>query len=349
MKTILISFLIFFSSTLGHTLKVQGQEKINKTQIQILGTPHLNQIIDLEHEMLEKLISKLDRQEFDAICIEQMPGQLLYDIRAREDKAFDAVLKQFGRQRLVYADKMQEQLNLNFHEANGTLEKLLKKQTYDDNERIKLIKLFTATTNLASASLHYALLKDKSSEQLESLPKDLVQVLKKKLESRNEIYALALPLAVQENIKQLIPIDNFQDETLLLKEHPEFMSDYRKNQDLFKDIPKLPHYQKIKELTEKSRKRNNLLPLYSYMNSEAYQQNDYEAQWAIWLKTGFESGSDRARYSLWEMRNMQIAANILKTTTHYPGKKILVIIGASHVSFIQKHLEQVPDIEMISL
>ncbi len=349
MKTILISFLILFSSSLYQTLHGQGLEKINKTQILILGTPHLNHIIDMKEGMLNEVLRKLDRQDFDAICIEQMPGQLLYDIRSREEKAFDALIKQYGKKRLAYADQMQEHLNLSFHEAKIELAKLLKKETYSDSDRVDLIELFTATTNLASASLHYALLSDKSSEQLESLSAELIQVLEKNLESKNEIYSLALPLAVQGKINQLIPVDNFQDETLLLIEHPEFMSDYRKNQDLFKKIPKLPHYQKIKELTEKSKKRNNLLPLYEYMNSEAYQQSDYEAQWALWLKTGFESGSDRARYSLWEMRNMQITANIMKNAAHYPGKKILVIIGASHVSFIQKHLEQLPDIEVISL
>ena len=347
MKTIYISFLILLSSLCFQSLN--GQKVQAKTQIMVLGTPHLNNIANLEHEMLEKVLSNLNKRDFDAICVEQMPGQLLYDIDSRDDEAFNKLIEQFAKKRLVFAEIMQEQLNFNFYEAKEELSKLLSKKEYNDNERIKLIKLFTATTNLASASLHYKLLKKKSNGKFESLPKDLVQVLETNLERKNEIYSLALPLAIQENIKLLIPIDNFQDETLLLKEHPEFMSDYRKNMDLFKDIPNLPHYQKIKELTEKSKKRNNLFPLYKYMNSKEYQQNDYDAQWAIWLKTGFESGSDRARYSLWEMRNMQIAANILNTTAHYPGKKILVIIGASHVSFIQKHLKQVPDIEIFSL
>ena len=76
-------------------------------------------------------------------------------------------------------------------------------------------------------------------------------------------------------------------------------------------------------------------------------KQDFEAQWSVWLKTNFPSGSDRARYSLWEMRNLQISANIVKTSSFYPGKSIIVIIGSSHKSFIEKYLRQVPDIELL--
>jgi pheromone shutdown protein TraB len=83
------------------------------------------------------------------------------------------------------------------------------------------------------------------------------------------------------------------------------------------------------------------------MNSKEYQKQDYDAQWKIWLNTNFPSGSDRARYALWEMRNLQISANIMKTAAFYPGKKILVIIGASHKSFIEKYLQQANNIRLL--
>ena len=47
------------------------------------------------------------------------------------------------------------------------------------------------------------------------------------------------------------------------------------------------------------------------------------------------------------MLNLQIAANITKVCSFYPGKKVLVVIGASHKSFIEKYLKQNPDIEIL--
>ncbi len=79
--------------------------------------------------------------------------------------------------------------------------------------------------------------------------------------------------------------------------------------------------------------------LYSFINSKEYMKQDYNGQWKIWLKTNFASGSDRASYSLWEMRNLQIAANILNVVSLHPDKKIIVIIGSSHKGFLEKYLK----------
>jgi len=77
-------------------------------------------------------------------------------------------------------------------------------------------------------------------------------------------------------------------------------------------------------------------------------KQDFEAQWEIWLKTNFPTGTDKARYYLWEMRNLQIAANIIERCSFYPGKKIIVIIGSSHKSFLEKYLKQISDIEILN-
>jgi pheromone shutdown protein TraB len=74
---------------------------------------------------------------------------------------------------------------------------------------------------------------------------------------------------------------------------------------------------------------------------------DYNAQWEIWLNTNFDSGSGRARFALWEMRNLQIAANILNVVSCHSGERILVIIGSSHKGFLERYLKQMKDIELL--
>ena len=166
-------------------------------------------------------------------------------------------------------------------------------------------------------------------------------------EDQNEISSLALKLADNQKLQKLEYIDNLQDEPLLYKHFPSFTKDFTDNQELFKDIRNSPVYQKVNKLIASGIKDENLLDLYLFMNSVEYKKQDFEAQHEIWLNSKFNSGSDRARFSLWEMRNLQITANILKICAFYPGKSIIVIIGASHKSFIEKYLKQIPDIELL--
>ncbi len=333
--------IIFFALLL--TQLINAQTEIDKTKILILGTYHLNQIPDFNPEMLDEVVVKLDSYEFDAICIENMSGELLYDIQSRNDSAFQDVLDGYGGNRLLLADSLQEELNISFLEAQHKTEEILQKEHLSELDRQLLINYFMASTDMASATLQFQYLNEKSSLQASGINSKL----KKLASSSNEIYALAIRLAKNQNLQKLEYIDNLQDESLLFKYYPMFMQDYISNQDLFSGISNHPAYEKVNKKLKSGIITNDLFELYQYLNSKEYHDQDFDAQWSIWFKTNFPSGSDRARYSLWEMRNLQITANILKTVSLYPKKNILVIIGASHKFFIEKYLKQIPDIELL--
>ena len=339
-----ISFILF-GVLISNSLLSQAE--IGKTEILILGTQHLNQIDDFNATMLDHLIAKLDSFEFDAICIENMPAQLLYDILSRNDSAFVEVLKSFGGNRLPLAEQAQEYFNIKLIDAQNEIKKILQKDTLTATDRKFLIQYFVASTDIASAVLQYKYLQDNSEFDTVGFNNLINNKLEKYSLSSNEIYSLAIPLAQNQNLQKLEYIDNFQDEAMLLKYFPHFIQDYLDNQDQFKDVGNHPVFQKVGELVEKGVQTNDLLELFFFLNSKEYQEQDFEAQWEIWLEANFPSGSDRARYALWEMRNLQIAANIMKTAAFYPRKRILVIIGASHKSFLEKFLRQIPSIELI--
>lgn len=330
------------------TLNIIAQTELEKTKVLILGTYHLNQINDFKPEMLNRLIERLDRYKFDAICIENMSGELLYDIQSRNDIAYKDIIEDFGGNRLKLADSVQSKLKISFLEAQKKSKEMLDKKHLSDSERMDLINYLIASTDLASATLQYSYLNNSTTNNVEENNFTYNQ-LENLRNSSNEIYSLAVRFAQSQNIQKLKYIDNLQDETLLFKYYPEFIQDFKNNQELFKDLQYKPVYMEIKNKVEQGIKAQNLYDLYLFLNSPEYQAQDFDAQWAIWFKTNFPSGSDRARYSLWEMRNLQITANILQITALYPKQNILVIIGASHKSFIEKYLEQIPDIELLEL
>jgi hypothetical protein len=312
-----------------------------------LGTSHLGNIEGFKTSMLDKVITRLDSFNFEVIGIEKMSGELLNDIKSRNDQAFDGITKgKFGVRYLEVADTIRIHRQVTFLDAEKFILKLLTKKKLDSKDRKQLIFNYLRITDLPSAVLQYAMIEDKSTFTTE-FEKYITGILEKEMTSKNEYYSLAMQLAIKEKLNRLNPIDNFQDESLLFKYYPNFMEDFKANAELFSNINELPVFQKVNELTKSSIKSGDFFNLYSFLNSTEYKNGDFNAQWKIWLETDFKSGSNKARYYLWEMRNLSIAANILNLVARNPNKKILIIIGASHTGFLEKYLMQVEKIELL--
>lgn len=342
-RFLIFCLLLMFLSDLG-----RAQSENTKTKVLVLGTPHLAQIKGFEPEMLDGIIDHLSKEGFNAVCIENMPAELLYDIRSRNDDAFSEVLSHFGGDRLNVADSVQKELGLSFQEAEKSFYQLAGKKQLSNQEHLLMIEYALALADPLSALLHYDYLGDTLAYTKSKLPKKRLDELIKNSENDNEIFSLALTLAKSQKLNKLEYIDNFQDEALLFKFFPDFIQDYQDNQELFKDIASLPVFVEGDEVLERSIRDEDLSEYYRYLNSDRFMEQDFEAQWEIWLRANFPSGTAKARYYLWEMRNLQIVANIMKVCSFYPGQKVLVLIGASHKSFIEKYLRQISDIEILS-
>lgn len=324
-----------------------AQVDYQKTQILVLGTQHLSQIKDFNPKMLDKVVARLDNMQFDAVCVEGMPGELLYDIQSRKDNAYADLLKRYGGYRLTMADSVQKKLNISFLDAQKKASELLQKEHLSKAERKQLMYYFIASTDIASATLQYKYLMDDKNMFKSEFDRFLVKQLEKNLNSNNKTYSLGMQVASNQKLERIGNIDNLQDESYLLKHFPTFIEDYTKNKERFADIINKPVFRRTDELIKSGVESNDLSDLYFFLNSKQFKEQDFDAQWKVWFTTNFPGGSDRARYSLWEMRNLQIAANILQTAAFYPRKRILIIIGASHTSFIEKYLNQVSDIELL--
>lgn len=322
--------------------------QFQKTQILILGTPHLTQIKEFEPAMLNNVISKLDSSSFDAVCIEKMPDMLLYDVYNRNDKTFNGVTGgRWGKAYLSLADTVQKVRSIKFLEAEDSITNILKRETLTPEERKELFYYYLASTDIPSAALQYQYLEVQHSLFQTEFDKYLIDQIQNEIKTNSEFYTLALPLAFHQKLNRIEAINDFQDEALLMKYHPEFGKDCQEHSEQLSSISSKPVYQKMMKLTKQSVIDNDLSDLYSFVNSEEYMAQDYNAQWKIWLETNFSSQSDRARFSLWQMRNLQIAANILNVVSQHAGEKIIVIIGSSHKGFLESYLSQIEDVELL--
>lgn len=337
-------FVIILSLIISLTLFGQSR----KTEILVLGTSHLSQMKNFEPSMLESVIEKLDTYKFDVVCIEKMSGQLLYDIKTRNDDTYNNVINgRWGKVYLSIADTVQKVKKVGFLDVKDSIFNLLKKEKLTDSDRKMLFYNYLATTDIPSAALQYQYLKDRNDLFSSDFDRYLINQINKEIDTNSEFYTLALPLAFHQKQNKIESINDFQDEALLFKYFPNFAQECNSKSEMLSKISQLPIYKKLKSLTHEAVELKDLSELYSFLNSDLYKKQDYEGQWKIWFKTNFASGSDKGRYYLWEMRNLQITSNILDVTARNSGKKILVIIGSSHKSFIEKYLVQIEDIKIL--
>lgn len=313
-----------------------------KTQVLILGTPHLQQMEGVTEKHIYRLIDSLKPYHFDAVAVEKMPAELLLDIKARPASHWKDLYEGF-KGYIVMGETYQQKLQMSYTAALEKIDSLQSLQILTDADRLAYIKAYLCSYDPWSAGLHYTMLADKRS-----LDSTMINTVFKFTHSKNEINLIGLSVARFSKLRKIDYIDNLQDETLLLKEFPAFIKEYTANQDkINKTINDDPIFKKSKHIETEAMAKGDLYSLYKFFNSEAYMKGDFKGQWALWLQTGFSSKSDRSRYALWEMRNLSITANIMRTAAAHPGGRILVIIGASHKSFLEKYLRQIADIEVL--
>lgn len=317
-------------------------QSLKKTQVLILGTPHLEQLEKFQTPYLKKVLDSLQTKQFEVVAIENMPIELLFDIKSRKEAHWQDLYNSLSKF-IEVGQSHQKNINISFDDAKNKIVELHLKITLTDTDRIEYINSYICIYDIWSATLHYKSLTDKSK-----LSKTVIDLLEEQSNATNEINTVALEIAKTSKLNQIHYIDNLQDETILLNEFPKFMSEYQSNTKSINELLNQSNFYKtVTSLENEAINKRDLYPLYKFYNSNEYMTKDFEGQWALWFKTNFNSKTDRSRYSLWEMRNLSITSTILRLIASNPEKKILVIIGASHKSFIEKYLKQIPDIELL--
>lgn len=334
--------------TLLETVDFSIAEK-DKTQILVLGTNHLSQSKDFNVEALNNLIKVLETFKPDLIGVEQMPPDLLNDIENRTKESQES----YGKQ-LSFLKDIQRNLNLSRREAELKSREMIKQAVANGNnfsvaERKKFVAVLLASYAFNSAVLQWSYLPEADRKEDDLIAAQTVKILNSQVNSKNEIYSLGVRLARNLNLPTVEPIDDLQDEDYLREFFPNLSADLKKPVEKIVSERKFDVYAESQKSLQAGFKTKDLLPHYLLLNSVEYQKNDIDGQWNLFLRTKIPSGVDRARLSLWEMRNLDIAAKIRRATAFSHGKKMLVIIGAAHKPFLDDYLSRMIDVKIVHL
>lgn len=312
-----------------------------QSEVIVLGTVHLSGHAErLEPRHLEKLLEHLSSVAPTRIAIEaQTPDEIaLLESLESADPAAAQLLDMFGRTILTTGREVQRALGVDRATASLRARELLERpagQALTDRDRLSLVAWLLAAYDYHSAVLQWSYLAPEVRLADRTLPAEVRERLDQRLESPNEIVTIATALARRLGLQRLHAIDSQYDGVRTLSIPRELL------EALYSDSARVrlqDHAGRARgdSIREAAFAAGDLLPLFRYVNSDAWQRTD-ATQWN-WLFEGNDpEGVDRFRYAMWDVRNLRQATNIVDATASRRPERLLVIVGASH----KVHLDRV--------
>ena len=176
----------------------------------------------------------------------------------------------------------------------------------------------------------------------------MAEALDRQLGITNEIMAVGIATAARLGLRRIDYIDDFTVGPTLIKIAPELTAQL-KDHPALKAVSSAPIFAQAADSRQKALAANNLLPHYLFLNSRDYSTGDVDAQWNVFFRTKLESGLDRTRVALREIRNLRMVSHIRRATAFAPGRRMLVVVGAGHKPFLDSYLCQLMDVDVIQL
>ena len=322
-----------------------------KTNVMVLGTPHLESLGgQFKSSLLDRLLGVLEQFKSDLIGIESIPPSLLEDMERRKDK-FGDVIDEFAKLRIEYGHIMQQKLDITRKKAEDITHSLfpaMRDEPEDFEGRAKLVQLLLACYDDISALLQWSYLPESFRLKYKDLPPNILTHMNKQLASPNEIISIGVTLARRLQLERVEHIDDHHDKDIFQKIAPQLVAELENNSE-YLSVQKDTFYRDSQQRLQQAVKNGDLLPYYAFINSLEYVANDMELQWNLWFRTNLQSGLDRSRMALWDVRNLNIASHIRRATVMHPGKRMVVIIGVSHKPFLEAYLNQMAEIKIVQL
>ena len=333
------------------------QPESSRTRVLVMATFHLRQISDaLKPDMLDGLIERLERFRPDSICIETLPGPRVQELELRKDAGplYTDLLEGFAARHLKMGKQALDVLGTTPQLAMRKVRELLASARalgpgkMTPPQRAGLALWMLAAYDPDSAALQWSYLTEEERKDQKEIPAALAGEIDNALTKANEVPAIAARLARRLGLEKLDPVDDFED----LESYAEIdarLEEDMKNSPMLATVSKSPVYTESAARLQECVRKGDLLPQFILLNSAAFAAADIDAQWGVFLRTHFTSGSDRSRLGLWENRNLKIAARIRAVAALHPGGRVLVIYGAAHRPFLEVYLSSMADIRIVGL
>ncbi|NNU15871.1 hypothetical protein HK107_05990 [Parvularcula sp. ZS-1/3] len=312
------------------------------TKVLVLGTVHINQqpaeAFDLAN--LSLVLEKLEAFEPDIIAIENVDGEDCFVMRA-----FGNVYPGVADRYCPDPQPALASLGMTQPEATMALWTLLDEVGDDPApaQRRRLAALFWATGNPYSSVVQWYGLDEAERRTGDGIDESLLELIEKRSQSRNESNAIAAVLADRAGLQQVHPMDDHTADRVIIrsKTNPykilgeEVWGKYAPAGRAF--------YEETLKLIGT---QEGVVEAYRRLNSLEAQKMTIAGDFGA---AAAHSEETRTYVAWWQARGLRMAANVVEAAGTEPGARVLVIVGASHKAYFDAYLDQMQDMEILSV
>ena len=344
MLTLLAAFALQAAEPAVDFSGVQDPLGGEPTRVLVLGTTHLNQLPEgaFDPSHLTLVLERLEAFAPDIIAIEAVGGRTCDQI-ARYPHLYEGVYENYCRDLAPALDA----LAMTQPEADAAAFELLNAwpETPAAADRRRLAALLYGAGERWSAALQWAQLDPQDRIAADGVSEALVEQLERLSASRNENNLLGVELGARLGLETLAAMDDHSADAI-----------YARAPDTLGPVIQSVWSTDVPGQTEmRARAQSYLgsaegvLAGYRYLNSPAYQEGIIAGDFGLAAATPDEDAVARQYVAWWQTRGLRMAANVIEAAGNHPGATVLVIVGASHKPYFDAYLDQMHDVELVSV
>ncbi len=321
-----------------------ARQRGGRTQVAVLGTTHLRGAPQaITRQSLEPLVERLAAFKPELVAVESLSGAQCDYLRAYVF-AYEDTAKTFCPD----SSAARAHLKLDNAAAERAIEQLLSPgQALGPAQRRRLVALFLAVGEPASASVQWLRLPVAERVADAALAPELIAQVDKKLAQRSEDTFIAIPLALRLGLERIYPVD---DHTGDRATGPIDDASYEAN---MKRVWSNPHAQTRRKLDGEAQDRavasGEVLGWYRWLNSAEAAGLAVAGDFGAAAGDTSAQRTGRSYLAYWETRNLRMAANIREVVGRTQAGRVVAIVGAAHKAYYERYLGVMSDLELLSV
>ncbi|MES2898274.1 MAG: DUF5694 domain-containing protein [Pseudomonadota bacterium] len=321
--------------------RMKGPANGVQNEVLVLGSPHLSNLpASFDAANLRMLNDRLAGWQPHAIAIEALSGSQCDFLRRYPDRYKETIKFYCWDPAAARAAT-----GLDVPQATAQAEQMLATwpATPTPAQRRRLAALFLAAGEQASAMVQWLRLADSERLAADGIDGALLERLRKLESRRDESYMIGAQLAARlghervypmdDHTADRMPVDDKAYDAAILKAWDNPATAKRRAMD--------------KSLNEKLGSPQEVLALYRAHNAHGNGKLVFASDFGAALEEPSPQRFGRGYVGYWETRNLRMAANIRDVMTARPGSRMLVIVGASHKSYLEAYLHQMHDMRVV--
>jgi hypothetical protein len=316
-----------------------------RTQVLVLGSPHLSQLpkgVRVTEAQLAPVLDRLAAFRPDIITIEAIPGETC-ELMRRYAGVYDA---DDVRTYCPETREAQVATGKDVPAAIGELRRQLANGPVAPTfaQRRGLAALFLASGDPASAMVQWWQLPESERHAGDGLDAVLVKALGERAERADESIQVAARLAARLGLPRVHPVDDHASSNLQVDDWKAYGQAVQAAWD--KQTPRAkPGW----DAREALARQGDLLALYRATNEVAYRQLGVEVDFQAALRDPSPEHYGQRYVTAWDVRNLRMVTNIGSSFMDHPGARVLVVVGSQHKAWFDHLIGQMQGVDVVDV